>query len=85
MGQVETGPEVEFSRAELSKLLGVVREVGPGYGALAQLLPPAEEDAEEAYGYGYAVDTDPEDELALGHSLEGEGFLVHGYIFANKH
>ena len=42
-----------------------------------ELFPPVEGIAEEAHSYGYTVDDDPECDLALGHVLEGKGFLVH--------
>ena len=45
---------------------------------IGEFLPPAEEQAEEAYGYGYAVSPDAEEDLPLGYALEGKGFLVHG-------
>ena len=48
----------------------------PARGA-GELFPPVEGIAEEAYAYGDAVGPDPECDLALGHVLEGTGFLVH--------
>ncbi len=45
---------------------------------IGEFFPPAEEQAKEAYGYGYAVSPDAEEDLPLGYALEGTGFLVHG-------
>ena len=45
---------------------------------VGELFPPPEEQAEEAYGYGYAVGPDAEEDLPLGDALEGKGFFVHG-------
>ena len=44
---------------------------------VGELLPPAEEQAEEAYAYGNAVGPEAEEDLALGDTIEGKGLLVH--------
>ena len=46
-----------------------VREVEAALWAGGELLPPAEDESEYAYGDGYAVGEDAEGDLALGGHL----------------